>query len=88
VASEDSIRAPHSPGRSINERPLAPADDPLAQVVRRFLASPHAITYAGFWVALDSNATVVDRDLSPTALSRRVEDRPGTVVTFVASSEA
>ncbi len=62
-------------------KPSAAANE-LSRVVDRFLASREASHHMGLWVALNEDAVVIDRDLSPTALRRRLEGRDGVIITF------
>jgi hypothetical protein len=65
--------------------PSKPPADPAQAPLTEWLASPEAAIYRGQWVLLEPDLTVVDRDLSPSALKRRrtAEVEAGDLIVFV-----
>lgn len=82
MADETYISAGYFAGGTLGETPTH-TPDRVADVVGRFMSSTEARNFQGWWVAIDKHAQIVDRDLSPTALSRRLEGRGELVITFV-----
>jgi len=81
MTGETGVASAYFAGGTLGD--LRPSGAPTPSgIVERFLASPEASRHPGFWVALDEDAVVIDRDLSPTALRGRLEGRDRVVITF------
>ena len=61
----------------------APEQDHLPQPVAQWLRSEAAQDYEGLWVLFDEGGSVLDADLSPTALRDRHQDLAGGLVIYI-----
>lgn len=88
MTTEAFVGSAYYGGGTLGDIKPSGAPSTLSGVVGRFLASPEASRYEGLWVALDENAVVIDRDLSPSALQGRLPGRDGVVITFASLASA